>query len=267
MTHDGRTVEALVAAALRGELESSEAWEAVDALHRRGGEAVFLAASALLRSPRPKERVRGADILAQLTQPSDVRPRCVERMLPMLQEEADAQVLQALVLGLGHLRDERVPRAIAPLRDHPSAKVRGAVLLALLKAPESEPPSLLLSFVGDADEGVRGLAMVHLRGLPDEADAPELREVLLRRLDDASPTIRAEAVLVLARRKDARVLEPLRKALRRSRVRLEFIDAAGALGDASLLPLLRALGGAGRDDDVPFTRTLAQALAALERVA
>ncbi|RKG72756.1 HEAT repeat domain-containing protein [Corallococcus terminator] len=267
MTHDGRTVEALIAEALRGELESSEAWEAVDALHRRGGEPVFLAASALLRSPHPKERVRGADILAQLTQPADVRPRCVERMLPMLQEEADAQVLHALVLGLGHLGDERVPPAISPLRDHPSARVRGAVLLALLKAPEAEPLALLLSFVEDPDEGVRVLAMSYLRGLPDEVDTAGLREVLVRRLDDASPTIRAEAVLVLARRKDARVMESLRKALRRSRVRLEFIEAAGALGDASLLPLLRALGGAGRDDDVPFTRTRAQAIVALERVA
>ncbi|RYZ40503.1 MAG: hypothetical protein EOO71_15880 [Myxococcaceae bacterium] len=266
MTHDGRTVEELVAAALQGELEGSEPWEAVYTLHQRGGEEVFLAASALLRSPRPKERVRGADILGQLMQPSDVRPRCVERMLPLLQEEQDAQVLQSLVLGLGHLGDERVPPAIAPLGGHPSAKVRGAVLLSLLKAPGTELLSLLLSFAEDPDEGVRGLAMVHLGGLPADVDTAELREVLVRRMDDASPPIRAEAVLMLAYRKDARILDLLRKVLRRSRVRLEYIEAAGALGDVSLLPLLRALRGAGRDDDLPFTRALEQALSALEPV-
>ncbi|NOJ92641.1 hypothetical protein D7W82_00480 [Corallococcus sp. CA049B] len=77
--------------------------------------------------------------------------------------------------------------------------------------------------------------------------------------------LRAEAVLLLAQRKDPRTLEPLRKVLRRSRIRQELVEAAGALGAPSLLPALRALEGQ-RQDDRPFTRALAEAIAALESV-
>lgn len=262
---DDRTVDALVATALRGVSESSEAWEAIYALHRRGGEAVFAAASALLRSRLPRERARGADILAQLEQPSDVRSRAADRMLPLLLEEQDAQVLPSLIAGLGHLGDARVPPATAPFRDHGSPHVRGGVLLSLLKSSGEDPLSVLLPFLDDPDEGVRGLAMAHLRTLPSDVDAPALRNSLVRRMDDGSPVLRAEAVLLLAQRKDTRTLEPLRRALRRSRVRQEFVEAAGALGDLSLLTVLRALEGQ-RQDDRPFTRALAQAIAALESV-
>ncbi|WP_375760589.1 HEAT repeat domain-containing protein [Corallococcus exercitus] len=263
---DDRTVEALVATALRGVPESSEAWEAIYALRRRDGEEVLTAGSVLLRSAHPRERARGADILAQLEQPSGVRSRAADRMLPLLLEEQDAQVLHALILGLGHLGDSRVPRAIEPLRDHSSARVRGAVLLSLLKSPGEEPLPALLGFLDDPDEGVRGLALAHLRTLPPEVDTPGLRDLLVRRMDDVSPALRAEAVLLLALRRDSRTLEPLRKVLRRSRVRLEFVEAAGALGEPSLLPALRALEGQ-RQDDLPFTRLLAQAITALEALA
>ncbi|NPC70093.1 hypothetical protein HPP05_10095 [Corallococcus exiguus] len=263
--NDDRAVETLVARALRGVPEGSEAWESIYALHRRGGEAVFAAASALLRSRLPHERARGADILAQLEQPSDVRSRAANQMLPLLLEEQDAQVLSSLIAGLGHLGDVRGPPAIAPFREHPSAQVRGSVLLSLLKSSGAEPLSVLLPFLDDPDEGIRGLAMAHLRLLAPEADTLALRDSLVRRMDDGSPALRAEAVLLLAQRKDTRTLEPLRRALRRSRVRQEFVEAAGALGDPSLLPVLRALEGQ-RQDDRPFTRALAQAIAALESV-
>ncbi|WP_147445495.1 HEAT repeat domain-containing protein [Corallococcus aberystwythensis] len=259
-------MDALVAVALRGVPESSEAWEAIYALRRRGGEKVFAAASALLRSPLPRERARGADILAQLEQPPDLRSRAADLMLPLLSREKDAQVLESLILGLGHLEDSRVTGVITPLRDHPSARVRGAVLLNILKSPGEELLPVLLAFADDPDEGVRGLVMAHLRTLPPEVDTPGLRDVLVRRMDDVSPMIRAEAVLLLAYRKDPRILDPLRRVLRRSRVREEFVEAAGALGDPSLLPALRALEGQ-RQDDRPFTRALATAIAALEAVA
>ncbi|NOK16471.1 HEAT repeat domain-containing protein [Corallococcus carmarthensis] len=266
MAHDpdehDPAVEALVAVALQGVPEASEAWEAIYALHRMGGETVFAAASALLRSRRPHERARGADILAQLERPSDVRSRATDQMLPLLLKEQDAQVLQSLIAGLGHLGDARVPEAIKPFRDHPAPRVRGAVLLSLRRTSDEEPLPMLLAFADDPDEGVRGQAMAHLRTLPPEVDTPGLRALLVRRMDDVSPVLRAEAVLLLAYRKDPRALEPLRKALRRSRVREEFVEAAGALGDPSLLPALRALEGQ-RQDDLPFTRTLAQAIAAL----
>ncbi|WP_208721367.1 hypothetical protein [Corallococcus aberystwythensis] len=46
-----------------------------------------------------------------------------------------------------------------------------------------------------------------------EVDTPELREALVDRLSEAHPKIRGEALLGLALRKDARVLEPLRRVL------------------------------------------------------
>jgi HEAT repeat protein len=259
----GGTVEKLFATALRGVPEATEAWEAIHTLHRRGGEDVFTAASALLDSRRPQERARGADILAGLEQPPGVQARAADRMLPLLRDEQDAEVLHSLIASLGHGGDPRVPGAVSPLRDHPSARVRGAVLLTLLKFPDEDRLSLLLTFADDPDEGVRSLAMLPLRNLFPDADPPGLRDLLVRRMDDVSPELRAEAVLQLARRKDPRVLAPLRRALRRARVRVEFVEAAGALGDPSLLPALRALEGQ-REEDPRFQRELTLALTLLE---
>jgi HEAT repeat protein len=262
MHRDDEEVAGLVATALRGVPESSEAWEAIHALARRGGAAVFKVASELLRSKRSRERERGADILGQLDGSEVERSRAVDRMLPLLGEEQDVQVLHALILGLGHLRDGRVAPALVPLKQHASARVRGAVVLSLLKAPGVEALPVLLTFLDDPDVGVRGLAMSHVPLLPVEVDSPELREVLVRRMGDEDPDLRAEAVLALARRGDSRTLEPLRKALRRKRVRREFVEAAGLLGDVSLLPMLRALEGQ-REDDAAFHRELSRAIAAL----
>jgi hypothetical protein len=88
---------------------------------------------------------------------------------------------------------------------------------------------------GGDDEGVAQLVTLALRGVPESSET-------------------WAAIRALAHRGGAAVFQ-------RARVRQEFVEAAGLLGDVSLLPLLRALVGQ-REDDAPFHRALSRALEA-----
>ena len=231
----------LIAVALTGDEEP--AWNAIRKLQERGDAEVFEAAANQLRSASSKERGRGVDILAQLgtPKPSDeLRRRCADLILEMLKGEQSASVLESIGVALGQLQDPRAVEALLPLHRHPEADVRYGVVFGLL--PHSDPTSVsaLIELSADSDEDVRNWATFGL-GTMENVDTPLLREALVRRLDDTNAEIRGEALVGLARRKDRRVVEPLRKELAAEDVSILAVEAAEAFGDPSMVPLLSAL--------------------------
>jgi hypothetical protein len=88
--------EQILEAALRLPVESSERWDLVMDLHRRGDLATFQAPSALVSRPEPVTRALGVDVLAQLGAYSEVslhdrpfRTQAVQLLLDRLPEEHD----------------------------------------------------------------------------------------------------------------------------------------------------------------------------------
>lgn len=101
----------------------------------------------------------------------------------------------------------------------------------------------------------------------DEVDTPELRDALVDRLTESDMELRGEALVGLALRKDPRVLEPLRRELESSEVGVLAVEAAQALEDVSLLPLLLRLQDPPGEADSYFRGVLADAIAHLEGLA
>ncbi|NOK33736.1 hypothetical protein HMI49_11055 [Corallococcus exercitus] len=265
-----RSVPELIALALQGDEEDELAWEAIRALHERGGNEVFEAAVRLLHSASSRERGRGADILAQLggrERSLEFVTKCADEVLSALATEQDAAALNAMGTGLGHLRDARAISALQPFKDHPNADVRMGVVMGLM--PHRDPVAIqtLIHLSRDSDEDVRNWATFSLGSQAEEVNTPELRDALFDRLTESTAELRGEALVGLALRKDLRVLEPLRRELEGSTVIVLAVEAARALEDVSLLPLLLALRDRSGEADGYFRNVLADAISHLEALA
>jgi HEAT repeat protein len=264
-----RSTAELVAATLVGEDDDDGAWEAIWALQERGDTSVFEAATALLGSASEKERGRGVDLLAQLGTPNPspaLSASCADAIVGALAVETSPSVLHSMGVALGHLRDARAVAALIPFTRHPAPKVRLGVALGLAPHPAPESVAALVTLSADSDDDVRDWATFALGQMAD-VDTPALRDALVRRLDDANPEARGEALAGLAQRQDARVLEPLRRELGRRPVGLLAVEAAGSLGDSTLRPLLlklrRELQRTSATTEEHFRATLDEAIAAL----
>lgn len=263
---DERTIPELVAAALAGAEDDQDAWDAIRSLHLRGDAPTFDSAAELMRSPSEKRRSRGVDILAQLGTPKpspELRATCAEAILKLLVGEQSPAVLQAIGVALGHLGDPRAVSALLPLKDHRDSGVRFGVVLGL--SPHSDPSAIdgLIQLSTDTDDDVRNWATFGL-GSMTSSDTPAVREALVARLGDGNDEIRGEALNGLAQRKDQRVREPLRRELSGRPVGILAVEAAGSLGDPSLLPLLLQLRAAASNADDYFKSVLNEVIEALE---
>jgi HEAT repeat protein len=213
-------VEALFAQLLLDDDEAEEA--ALIALHSNGSQEIFDRAAAWCASVDPLKRASGTNILSQLRRArapgEEWNPGNTERMFcdesyslitKMLEGEQDPLVLNAAINALGHLYNAEAAPLILLYQDHPDADVRFQVAFALGCFP-NDPQSVigLSRLTSDADEDVRDWAVFGL-GVQGDVDSPEIRETLLRCLDDPNDDVRQGAVAGLAKRQDQRVLPKL----------------------------------------------------------
>ena len=237
MTTDPRSTEAL----LTGALDDEEDATCVVALHYRGTREVFEAASALCASPNARNRGIGVWILGQLgVDPPTFVAESVDLLLGMLETERDTAILENISVALGHRRD---PRAIGPLirlRHHPAAYVRYGVVLGIMNFEDSRVTETLIGLSGDVEGRVRDWATFGLGSLQD-IDTPEVREALLARVTDDDEQARGEAMVGLARRRDPRVTESIRKELAGGSAGELVIRAAAEFPDLSYVPHLLSL--------------------------
>lgn len=242
---DPRTDDELFGEALRGDDPDDEvAWAAIRELHARGTESIFQRAVGLLRSAAAWERMRGADLLAQLGVPHPtvgLPKRCGDALLAALAQETAPHVAASIAVALGHLHDPRAAAALAPFAKHPDPEVRLAVAHGLLGQADRLAVATMIELSADPDQDVRNWATFGLGDMLEGLDTPEIRDALAARLGEADSEVRGEALLGLASRQDPRVREPLQLELARGNPTVVAVEAAGTLGDPANLPALREL--------------------------
>lgn len=184
--------------------------ETVRVLRERGDTETAEQALELARDPDPLYRTLGVDVLAQ----EAYRSRALPLLRRMAREETDPILLRAVVLALSEHGDVvALPELLGHAR-HPDHRVRDAVGYALTRVLPPEDPmetGELVRLTEDDHEYVRDWATMSL-GLLD-ADDPEIRDALARRLDDPSPVVLAEAARGLAERGDPRAGAGIRRLL------------------------------------------------------
>jgi HEAT repeat protein len=236
--NDPRSVAELLAAAVdwnddESSEEENEAWRAVWVLHLRGTREVLEGALTLCRSPEPRIRARGVDILAQLGCPGRTFPdECQLEMIRLLQQDDHPLVLESAAVALGHQlanrRDSRAIPALLAHKNHSDMNVRHGVAFGLGGYNEPDAVAALIELTEDPEDLVRDWATFGLGALCS-ADNPAIRNALLRRLADRDEDVRFEALSGLAERKDLKVIGPLVAEMRAHPESKELVDIAKLL--------------------------------------
>jgi HEAT repeat protein len=177
-------------------------------LHAHGNREVFDVAVRYSQSKVAAERALAADVLGQLGW--DKLPFLEERLQILLNllKDKRACVLNSAGIGLGHLKAsmdsmdlETDPRMVPPLvalKNHWSGSVRYSVAFALCGLDDDQTVQTLIELSEDEQIIVRDWATTGLAGI--DLDMPEIREALVRRLDDPDEITAREAREGLARR-------------------------------------------------------------------
>lgn len=234
-------VEALFAQTLLGDYEGEAALTAVDALRQDGSREIFDHAAAWCLSDDRLKRARGPAILCQLRRapvtPGEkpykpewmFRDESYSLVTKMLGSEQDPLVLGSAIFALGHLADAGAVPLILSYQDHADECVRFAVASALGCFPnDTQSVYGLLKLTSDEDADVRDWAVFGL-GVLGDADSPEIRESLLRCLDDPNEDIREEAAVGLGKRQDQRLIPKLLTMLDEPKLTGRVAESAAAL--------------------------------------
>ena len=212
-------------------------WTAINQLRERQDRETFEICRAWAGSEVPLMREAAADVLGQLGA-EGVYPFAAEStpLIKSLLEDADVDVVASAVMACVNL-DILSPVQLTAFARHSSSEVRFSAVHALMGNDDGASTTALVALCGDVDRDVRNWAVFGL-GQMTSADTPAIREALLSRLGEDDAEIRGEALIGLARRGEARVLEPLKRELAGEFKGAWCIEAAAAIAEPSLAPLL-----------------------------
>jgi HEAT repeat protein len=203
-----RSVDELISAAIDAADHDSR-WELIHELHALNNREVFERAMLLAHTGTPAQRILGADILGQLGEyAGDAMPALVN----MLRDD-DPGVVEAAVHAIAQQQHPRIIEPLMRVAEHPAANVRWAVATALADLIADERAQrVLLALMRDDDISVRDRATFAIGSLSDH-DSPRIRSALFERLQDDDRSVANEAALGLARRRDARAIAYIARAV------------------------------------------------------
>jgi hypothetical protein len=199
---------------------------------------VFKVAKTLAYSPNVYERELGILILGGLYELKPVEgldypiyqrvfiEETLMIFLERLQQEENQDNLNEIILGMGHLQDERIVEPLLPFAKHPHEDIRFAVAVAFGGETDDRAIATLIQLSQDVDEDVRDWATFGLGTMlfdDDDLpiDSPEIREALYRNINDPHPDTRYEALTGLADRRDKRILPQLIDLLARDEIHID----------------------------------------------
>jgi HEAT repeat protein len=260
---DTRSTAEIIAAYLNGQRDD-DATNSLATVHYRGGPQEFRAGMDLLVSNDPRERSVGADVLAQLGwEDKTFLKESVDALLRALRDPEDS-VVQSVIFALGHRES---PRAIEPILAfvvHSSGDLRYAAVHGLMPHDTPIVVEALAKLSRDVDRDVRDWATFAL-GSQFDSDSSALRAALHDRVNDTDPEVRGEALVGLARRRDASIADAVQRELEGEFHGHWPVEAARHLGDPRFLPALKQLAQRLTGKDAAYFRgTVEDAIAACE---
>lgn len=229
----------------------------ISALGFRDPEIIFPFAEGLCQSESMSERLVGAEMAGELGGgyfPREYSRWAARMLLAMLRRATDPRELSKILKWMSnhqyvseHFASEaEINGDIFRLSAHHVARVRLGVVRVIMDFEHSL--SLLLQLMRDPSPRVRDWATFAVGTIRTE-DSTEIREALADRLDDRDQDTFAEAVHGLARRHDPRAFDVLLGELEAGEPTTLLFDAAAALGDLRLLPLLEELFKRSESDE------------------
>lgn len=203
-----RSVDELISAAIDAADEDAR-WDVISELHALGTREVFERAMLLCHAGTPPQRTLGAEILGQLNEFCDESMPTLTNMLA----DDEPEVVEAAVHALAQQQNPKTVDAFVRVAEHNASNVRWAVATALADLIADERAQrVLLALMRDSDTAVRDRATFAIGSLSDH-DSPRIRSALFERLQDDDRSVANEAALGLARRRDARAIAYIARAV------------------------------------------------------
>lgn len=218
-------------------------WDNIRELRTRANVKVFNTCVKLTKSTEAKERIIGIDILAQLG--SSPRPFFKEAnkiFFDVLRNEKNPKALASVLYAIGHNNEKLKPNEIALLatfKDNPHEGVREGLVSVFLTVENKIAIDTLIHLTTDKISHIRDWATFGI-GTQIERDNKFIREALWLRVDDKNQDTKLEAIVGLAKRKDKRIKEIIKRELLNGEYGTLLFEAIEELNDKDFLPLLKS---------------------------
>ncbi len=236
---DAEERDALFERILSGDWNSEGVCKALHSLRIDATQQTFDRAMEWTYSGDARRRARAVDVLSQMYRRKQgtvlgehvFREESYPRIAEMMDREQDKEVLLSCIHGLGYLGNANAAPLISPYKDHDDPGLRYAAACALAYLQEHpEAVSALLQLCNDVDAEVRDWAVFGL-GVQGDADSEEIRNTLVKCLEDENEDVREEAAAGLGKRQDVRLLPVLWNMLNEPELTMRVYEAAaGMLG-------------------------------------
>jgi hypothetical protein len=219
-------------------------YDNLSALRKRATKEVFDRCCLLINTGNDKERYVGVTVLAQLG--GMARPfykPSIKLFFKILPKEKNFDVLFALIYAIGH-NNEKITTAeiniIAPFKNNASFRIRKALAFALLCVDNIIAINILIELSADKNTGVRSWATFGL-GTQISRKSKSITTALWNRINDKDQETRFEAIVGLAKRKDPRIKDIIKREISADIYGHLIFRAITELGDLEFLPILEQL--------------------------
>lgn len=227
-------------------------WDNVRELRSRGSQEVFDKCEKLLHSENEKERLIAAEILSQLGLPP--RPFIKETLklfFEILEKETSSQVISTILFGIGHNNEhltEKETEFICSFKENKNSDIKHGLVFALGGIKHMVAIDTLIECTKDKNNTVRDWATFGLGSQADH-DNMKIRTALWDRISDRHMNTKQEAILGLARRKDERVNEIIKRELQEiDNYNCLLFESIEALDDKEFIDILEEKLNLHRDE-------------------
>ena len=219
--------------------EDNDLWFLIP-VHHRGGQEEFDIGVEYCRSPDPKDRAVGTNVLAQLGGANPTfREESISVLLPML-DDPDNFVVYCAAVALGHRCAESAIDPLVRLSYHSDPRIRFGAVIGLMCHQDQRVIRVLIERISDSDFDTRNWATCGL-GSFIRADSPDIRAALRLALKDSDSEVRGEALFGLALRKDPSVVDEILHEWQNDEVSMLSLEAAEEIADPRLLERMEHL--------------------------
>jgi hypothetical protein len=225
-------------------------WDNIRILRKRPSEELFLKCVDLTKSKDPKIRNIGIHILAQFgLTPRPFLKETLKIYFELLDIETEPEVLISILYSISHnnnkLSNVQIEK-ICSFQNSDNNLIKEGLVSALGFINNTQAIEVLLKLTEEKSSHIRDWATFYIG--QGERNNKKIRDALWNRINDKHQDTKLEAIVGLAKRKDFRVKEIIKREFNNGEYGMLIFEAMIETNDKQYLPLLKKRLKSIKDD-------------------